>query len=69
MHGVARKKVVSKVTALPARREVLKGVNRQSPTQSDKKDRRIMREWGVGRFSGELVAVVDLYPIAMNSLT
>ena len=32
--------------------------------QSKDEDARVMREWGVGRFGGELVAVVDLEPIA-----
>jgi hypothetical protein len=28
--------------------------------QSEKEDARVMQAWGVGRFGGELVAVVDL---------
>jgi hypothetical protein len=28
-----------------------------------------MQAWGVGRFGGELVAVVDLAPVALNDTT
>ncbi len=30
--------------------------------QSKDEDARVMRDWGVGRFGGELVTVVDLEP-------
>ncbi len=34
--------------------------------QSEKENTRIMREWGVGRFGGELISVVDLEPVVLN---
>jgi hypothetical protein len=34
---------------------------------SENENARIMQKWGVGRFGGELVAVVDLEPVALNS--
>jgi hypothetical protein len=35
--------------------------------QSEKEDAQVMRVWGVGRFGGELVAVVDLEPVEAAS--
>ena len=35
--------------------------------QTEKEEARIMQEWGVGRFGGELVAVVDLEPVAHST--
>jgi len=37
--------------------------------QSELENTRIMREWGVGRFGSELVAVVDLEPAPVNAPT
>jgi hypothetical protein len=34
--------------------------------QSDNENARIMQAWGVGRFGGELVAVVDMVPGTLN---
>ena len=35
--------------------------------QSEVENAQIMQAWGVGRFGGELVAVVDLAPVALNA--
>jgi len=37
--------------------------------QSEKENARIMQTWGVGRFGGELVAVVDVTPVTLNDHT
>jgi len=37
--------------------------------QSEAENVQIMQAWGVGRFGGELVAVVDLAPVALNDTT
>ena len=37
--------------------------------QSEEEDARVMKEWGVGRFGGELIAVVDLDSNATGSPT
>jgi hypothetical protein len=36
---------------------------------SENENARIMQAWGVGRFGGELVAVVDVAPVALSALT